>query len=36
MGVSLATYNKLGYEPEATSLLIKLDKTGANISVIFL
>ena len=32
MGVTFATSNKLGYEPEATALLIKPDKTGANIS----
>ena len=36
MGITLATLNKLGYEPDATASFIKLDRTGAIMSAIFL
>ena len=36
MRFTLATLNKLGYEPEATTSLSKLDRTGAIISELFL
>ena len=36
MGFNLATLNKLGYEPEATTLFFKLDRTGSIMSAIFL
>ena len=36
MGVTLETLNKFGYEPEATASFFKLDRTGANMSAIFL
>ena len=36
MGVTPATLNKLGLEPEATASFIKLDRTGAVMSAIFL
>ena len=35
MGVTLATLNKLGYEPEATASLTKLDRIGAIMSAKF-
>ena len=36
MGVTLANLNKLGYEPDAITLLNKTDKSRATTSVIFL
>ena len=36
MGVTLATLNKLGYEPKATASFIKLDRTGTIMLTIFL
>ena len=36
MGVTLAILNKLGYEPEATASFIKLDRSGAIMSDLFL
>ena len=36
MGVTFATLNKLGYEPELNASLYKLDRTKANMSANFL
>ena len=35
MGVTHATLDKLGYEPDATVSLIKLERAGAIVSATF-